>query len=380
VLSAARDVLIRAVGVLALGACAQTLDVGGRGDGSSATSERDGGSITAADGGSAATREPRTLVDGLEEDVVATACALGPDGVLHIVYTTASSMRYLTDAPGARREVITSEAALRSRPSIAVREGIPWASYIVETGGSESRLEVAHRAADGWGIDSVATHRFLAYIAPIVATPTGLWVGGSVWWSGTDGSQPHVVFAEHDGTTWGDGLRFLSQGEPQSAAVDSLGLVQFTTYRSALTVATYLAVVRDERTRWVEYRVEDATDRTGVAAMALGAGDRPHVVHSEDRGLVYAYSPREEEWQDGWITGSRTAFFALGLRGDVPLVAYYDAGDLVLATRDGSLWQRETVDEDGDVGLGVSMAIDGAGRARIVYFDATRRELRIVER
>lgn len=331
------------------------------------------------DAGAVATA-PRVLVDGLAGDVHATACAVGADGTLHVAYTTADGVHYLADVPGGVREDVDPGASPIGRPSIAVREGLPWVSYIDSASG-EAQVEVAVRNGI-WLAETIPSARFAGSSAPLVTTPAGLWLGGSVWQASSSGSERYVVFWEYDGRVWGS-TRFLLRGDPHAAAVDSLGLVQLAMYGGALTVPTYVAVLRDERTGWVEYQIEPTPDVSGQVALALDAADRPHVVHDDGGQLLHAFSPREEEWETDTIEGTRTSWFAIGVRGSsTPIVAYYQDGerDLRLVEREGTSWRRETLDEDGDVGRALSMAVDAAGRARVVYFDATRRQLKIVER
>jgi hypothetical protein len=58
--------------------------------------------------------------------------------------------------------------------------------------------------------------------------------------------------------------------------------------------------------------------------------------------------------------------------GELPALSYYndrpDAQDLMFATFDGSSWNIEAVDTDGDVGKYPSLAFDAQGRAHISYF------------
>jgi hypothetical protein len=341
------------------------------------TAIRDGGAIDAhAPAIDAGAPAPRVIVGDLSEDVHGTACVVGPDGTLHVAYTTASGVYYFADAPGGLREDIATDVSAPVRPSIALRNGLPWVSYVDAS--SEPRVEVAQRNGI-WLRETLPTAELAGYALPTIETDTGLWLGASVYYAKASGRERYVVFHAYDDRVW-SGTSFLLRGEPHAAALDSLGLVQLVMYGID---RSYLAVLRDEGSRWVEYRIANTSDIAGYAALALDSGDRPHVVHDDGGQLRYAFSPREEEWQTDVIEGTRTSFFAIGVRGaSTPMVAYYQSGeaDVRLVVREGEGWRRETLDEDGDVGRALSMAVDDAGRARVVYFDATRRALKVVER
>jgi hypothetical protein len=61
-----------------------------------------------------------------------------------------------------------------------------------------------------------------------------------------------------------------------------------------------------------------------------------------------------------------------------PHISYYDHtnGDLKYAWYDGVGWQIETVDSTGDVGEYPSLALDGSGRPHISYYDGTNGDLK----
>ncbi len=77
------------------------------------------------------------------------------------------------------------------------------------------------------------------------------------------------------------------------------------------------------------------------------------------------------DWQIETVdTGNVGSFTSLMLDSQgYPWIAYYDAanGDLKLATFDGTLWQINAVDSDGDLGLYCSMALDADDNPHIVY-------------
>jgi hypothetical protein len=61
-----------------------------------------------------------------------------------------------------------------------------------------------------------------------------------------------------------------------------------------------------------------------------------------------------------------------------PHISYYDAsnGDLKYAYWDGSQWQIEVVESDGQVGEWTSLALDSAGNPHISYYDRSKGHLK----
>ena len=65
-----------------------------------------------------------------------------------------------------------------------------------------------------------------------------------------------------------------------------------------------------------------------------------------------------------------------------PHISYYDRtdGDLRYARWDGTAWQVEIVDSQGDTGKCTALALDAGGRAHVSYYDVTNGELRYARR
>jgi hypothetical protein len=63
---------------------------------------------------------------------------------------------------------------------------------------------------------------------------------------------------------------------------------------------------------------------------------------------------------------------------DRPHISYldYTNKDLKYAAWNGSSWDIQTVDSDGDVGEFTSLALDSSDRPHISYFDDTNRDLK----
>jgi len=65
-------------------------------------------------------------------------------------------------------------------------------------------------------------------------------------------------------------------------------------------------------------------------------------------------------------------------RRGYPHISYYDSNNnaLKFAYWDGSDWQIETVDNEGDVGTWTSLALNDNGVVHISYYDNTNKDLK----
>jgi hypothetical protein len=162
---------------------------------------------------------------------------------------------------------------------------------------------------------------------------------------------------------------------------------------------------RDEVNRRLKYAYYGGTEwLTGTVAagavlgdvgywndLALDGAGRPHISYRDlvNRSLEYAHYDGTA-WQvetvdgGGGTGGDVGSCTSLALDGaGRPHISYYDQGqaDLKYAHFDGATWQIETVDAgglngDGDVGQYTSLALDGAGRPHISYLDADEADLK----
>jgi hypothetical protein len=87
-------------------------------------------------------------------------------------------------------------------------------------------------------------------------------------------------------------------------------------------------------------------------------------------------------WQVEVVDGGIRQYTSLVLDSNGrPHISYYDYdnGDLLYAQWDGVMWQIETVDSGGDVGLFTSLALDSSDRAHISYFDNDNTDLKVAQ-
>ena len=111
------------------------------------------------------------------------------------------------------------------------------------------------------------------------------------------------------------------------------------------------------------------------ASLALDSSGRPHISYFDYTNIDLKYAAYDgSSWQiesvdvEGQVGGSTS----LALDGSgYPHISYYDYAnyDLKYAAYDGSSWQIDTVDSAGRVGRFASLALDDRGRPHISYYD-----------
>jgi Bacterial Ig-like domain len=143
---------------------------------------------------------------------------------------------------------------------------------------------------------------------------------------------------------------------------------------------------------WQSVAVDTSGDRGAFNSLVVEPGGRVHVAYYDQTAdnLRYATCASDcaapANWQTGMIDSSG------GMGPGVSLVrdaggrlhaTYYDAvgDDLRYATCGGSCqsqanWETATVDSGGDVGQYTSLAVDGAGRLHVSYYDNGSVDLR----
>lgn len=126
------------------------------------------------------------------------------------------------------------------------------------------------------------------------------------------------------------------------------------------------------QTRVVESVETGLQSILGGASLALDDADRPHVFYATSDEHRYAYwtgSTWQIETVDSEVGGSNFPT-PLALDGaGRPHVAYFDASnlDIKYAYKDTSGWQRQTVESAGYTGAYPSLALDAAGRPHLSY-------------
>ena len=216
-----------------------------------------------------------------------------------------------------------------------------------------------------------------------------------------DGSgQPHITYSDvtnydlqyawYDGTGWDietvDGVG----GRCASLALDASGRAHIS-YADVLN--HNLKHAWRDGTGW-QLETVDVCGSWGVdmvteTSLALDETGRPHISYScSDTRYTFRVTPKYA-WHDGtaWrietledSMGSSSGHASLALDGaGRPHISYYDGypnNDLKHFWYDGTSWQSETVDSDGNVGQHTSLALDILGRPRISYYDVSGQDLK----
>jgi hypothetical protein len=188
----------------------------------------------------------------------------------------------------------------------------------------------------------------------------------------------HLYYAWHDGATW---QRAVVDDAPAVGASAALAL----TTADAARIAYYDAFNRDLKLAqwtpagWVRQVVDATGDAGASVALALDHAGAPHLAYYRQNDDGTGKALRHARWTGAqWELAtvaevtSTVRFIALALDGaDRPHISYYDEWDqdLRYARWTGSAWEVFTVDSEGDLGAGSSLALDAGGQPHISYYD-----------
>jgi hypothetical protein len=250
--------------------------------------------------------------------------------------------------------------------------GVILLSLTVARSSAADRPTVQQPAANGWQVTCVDcpktfdawTDRSLRLTSagrPVVA------YGGD-----------HLYYAWHDGTVW---QRAVVDDAPTVGASAALAL----TAADEARIAYYDAFNRDLKLAqwtpagWVRQVVDAAGDAGASVALALDHAGGPHLAYYRQNDDGMGKALRHARWTGTqWaittvaeIT-STARFISLALDGaDRPHISYYDEWDqdLRYARWTESAWEIFTVDSEGDLGAGSSLALDADGHPHISYYD-----------
>jgi hypothetical protein len=151
--------------------------------------------------------------------------------------------------------------------------------------------------------------------------------------------------------------------------IDTAGVVHLA--HSASGLDCYVYYRNNAGGSWQSEIVADDC-RDGVA-IAIDSSGHIHVAYARQFSVMHAWNPGTG-WQYeqldsfSWIGGDRVGL-ALDMADRVH-VAYQDQNqDLKYATNVSGVWERYYIDSSGNVGGNAAVAVDPAGKVRIVYTD-----------
>ena len=235
---------------------------------------------------------------------------------------------------------------------------------------------------DGAPISTVVdSENSAGYYADIALDSSGR---PSIAYQATD----HLRYAQYNGSAWDVTVVENAPsgwGQVTSLALDQDGYAHISYCNEAAQVLMYAT---NEGGSWTTNTV-DASGYVGEdSSIALDSNGLPHIAYwDRTRGkLRYAsWTGSQSSWDitevDSVATGDHLGASLAFDGDDRPHISYWDHEDrdLRYASWDGSVWQLETVDAAGAVGMSSSLVVDGQGNAHISYYDESNGSLKYAE-
>jgi hypothetical protein len=299
-----------------------------------------------------------------------SSLALDDAGAVHFAYDFwgygARGLRYARQPTSGWPSL---EIANGSSGSLAVDgQGFPHVGYFDE---AEDRLVYAFMDRSGWHEETVGDSAVSGWYPSLALDPSGV---------------PHIAYCDSHHAD----LRYAIWSAEQWTIeiVDDVGWVEWNP-SLALDAASFPHVLYlDADNDSLRYAYRDAegwhteflNDSVFYpASLTLDSGNRPHVSYSLQiaGSNAMSHAVRDEAgWHSeiveadiGWLSASSLALDSVGN----PHVAYYagccEERSLHYARFDGANWQLQSVDS-GEMGRGLSLALDGQGHAFISYSQA----------
>jgi hypothetical protein len=151
-----------------------------------------------------------------------------------------------------------------------------------------------------------------------------------------------------------------------------------------------LRLARFNEPVWTIETVASGADLGRFSSLAFDDAGRAHLSFFEVTGASTGVVRYAVETPDGWqveavaelddvelgFTGARRVTALALTTGEEPVVAFSDRSGVWVASRDGSAWQVDTVATAGDRPFGqlVSLALDGADRPHLAFYEVTGRD------
>ncbi|MDI6641707.1 MAG: fibronectin type III domain-containing protein, partial [Elusimicrobiota bacterium] len=148
--------------------------------------------------------------------------------------------------------------------------------------------------------------------------------------------------------------------------------------------AAELRYVRRTASGWSAPETVDIIGGVCETSIAIDGNGNPHIAYRKGSGGggEIKYAKWTTQWSTYTVDSSETyllSYPSIVIDGlGAPHICYYTEGlgDLVYVRWTGSAWQKERVDDLGDVGSYCSIALTPDGRPVISYYDATNKRLK----
>lgn len=296
--------------------------------------------------------------------------AIDADGFPHVAYydsTFGDLMHGFEDASGWHAETVDRRGDTGQWTSIETdSQGRLAIAYAGKYEGSWGHLRYAWKDDAGWHIETVhedicASNVSLAFDAA---------------------DEPHVSFYSH---RYGKGYyarRSVTwQVEPAptdsstgSLRIDRWGLPHLAAGSNGLVHAFH------DGFAWHQ-EIPSPPISASRCVLELDSSDNPRIasIHGGN-GRPYYHSVETGQWQGASIDSVNAFALSLALWNDHPSLAYYDywpTMNLRYATREGTQWRIEVVDDAWDVGAAACIRVSPGGRPYIAYVDQTSRALKL---
>lgn len=318
-----------------------------------------------------------------------TALALDGAGTPHISYrdNEGGALRYAHRAgAGWLMQEVDSTLGLAAPTSLALDgAGQPQIAYAVyPDSGTRGALKLARWTGSGWSLQTIDTD--IGSLDQAGARQPALRIdsAGQPYVSYFDGGQV-LKLAHWTGSAWViESVAGPGQfGDYTSLALDSQDQPHLV-YQDA--AAERLIYAYRAGAGWINATVDVGLYVGGHHALGLDRAGNPHICYTAYTGMTvdlrYARLAADE-WQVQTVDAGApyTGYFcSLALDGaDRPHIGYYDEAqrDLRYARWTGSAWELQTVDVAGDAGTFAALALDQGDRPHISYHDATSGDLKL---
>lgn len=295
--------------------------------------------------------------------------ALDAAGELHISYYDAngSALKYYH---GGTATVVDSDPdTIWGHSSIALNAaGRPRITYRDEINGG---LKFAHYDGSGWQTESLDPGPDAGYFSSLALDASGrarvsYMDGGALKYAAQDGYSWTIVVVDRAART----------GGWSSLALDAADGAHIA-YQESLSRDLLYAYKSSSGFEWLRTTVDETGSTGWLPSIDVDSSGQPYIGYSDATNSVVKVArpgARAGEWTIEEVAPHPqvTAYLSLAVDGeDRPHIVYRGLHGLEYAYRGASGWITETLGTEGLVGQFPHLALDGSGRAYVLYLDTT---------